>query len=131
MIVLVPAVLVGARFAINHLLLVLGYLIVVHAFTGFTAMSIPVASLINTKERFVGIVGAVSMPLFFASNALYPIEIVPEAIKVFAEVNPLTYAVDAVRNLVLYSNLDISVDLLALTLFNILVAVVKSNKIIE
>lgn len=133
-IVLVSAALVGARFASNPLLLVLGYLIVVYASTGFTAISILAASLMKTRERFMGIVGAISMPLFFASNALYPIEIMPEAIKIFAEVNPLTYAVDAVRNLVLYSNLDISVDLLALTLFNILallIAVVELNKIIE
>jgi ABC-2 type transport system permease protein len=133
-IVLVSAALVGARFTSNPLLLVLGYLIVVYASTGFTAISILAASLMKTRERFMGIVGAISMPLFFASNALYPIEIMPEAIKIFAEVNPLTYAVDAVRNLVLYSNLDISVDLLALTLFNILallIAVVELNKIIE
>jgi len=133
-IVLVSAALVGARFTSNPLLLVLGYLIVVYASAGFTAISILAASLMKTRERFMGIVGAISMPLFFASNALYPIEIMPEAIKIFAEVNPLTYAVDAVRNLVLYSNLDISIDLLALTLFNILallVAVVELNKIIE
>ena len=64
-------------------ILVLGYLIGVYASPGFTAMSIPAASLINTRERFVGIVGAVSMPLFSASNALNPIDIMPEAIKVF------------------------------------------------
>ena len=74
------------------------------------------------------------MQLFSASNALNPVGIMREAIKVFAEVNPLTYAVDAVGNLVVYNSLDFSVDLLALTIFHILaliVAVVELNKIIE
>jgi ABC-2 type transport system permease protein len=88
----------------------------------------------KTRERFMGIVGAISMPLFFASNALYPINIMPEALKIFALFNPLTYAVDILRKLVLYSELDIYIDLLALTIFNILsltIAIKELNKIIE
>jgi ABC-2 type transport system permease protein len=39
------------------------------------------------------------MPLFFASNAIYPIEMMPGWLKVVAKVNPLTYLVDALRSL--------------------------------
>jgi ABC-2 type transport system permease protein len=41
------------------------------------------------------------MPLFFASNAIYPISIMPLWLKVIAHINPLTYEVDALRNLML------------------------------
>jgi ABC-2 type transport system permease protein len=37
------------------------------------------------------------MPLFFASNALYPIAMMPDWLKVLSHVNPLSYAVDALR----------------------------------
>jgi ABC-2 type transport system permease protein len=41
------------------------------------------------------------MPFFFASNALYPISIMPGWLKVIAHINPLTYQVDALRALML------------------------------
>ena len=37
------------------------------------------------------------MPLFFASNAIYPLALMPGWLKVIAVCNPLTYLVDAVR----------------------------------
>jgi ABC-2 type transport system permease protein len=41
------------------------------------------------------------MPLFFASNAIYPIEIMPGWLRTVARLNPLTYLVDALRSLML------------------------------
>ena len=38
------------------------------------------------------------MPLFFASNALYPIEMMPKWLQVLSAFNPLTYQVDALRS---------------------------------
>jgi ABC-2 type transport system permease protein len=37
------------------------------------------------------------MPLFFASNAIYPISIMPGWLQAISQVNPLTYEVDALR----------------------------------
>jgi ABC-2 type transport system permease protein len=44
-----------------------------------------------------------TMPLFFASNAIYPIAIMPAWLQVIAHVNPLTYVVDGIRMLMLYN----------------------------
>lgn len=41
------------------------------------------------------------MPLFFASNAIYPIAMMPDWLKVIAHINPLTYEVDALRTMML------------------------------
>ncbi len=133
-IVLASAALVGAKFTDNPLLLTAGYLIVIYVDIGFTAMSILLASVMKTRERFMGIIGAISMPLFFTSNALYPLKIMPKPLQVVALFNPLTYAVDATRSLILYDKLDISMDLLALTIFNVLflaIAIKELSKIIE
>jgi ABC-2 type transport system permease protein len=41
------------------------------------------------------------MPLFFASNAIYPASIMPLWLQAVAHANPLTYEVDALRALML------------------------------
>jgi ABC-2 type transport system permease protein len=41
------------------------------------------------------------MPLFFASNAIYPISMMPLWLQVISHINPLTYEVDALRALML------------------------------
>jgi ABC-2 type transport system permease protein len=41
------------------------------------------------------------MPLFFASNALYPIAIMPAWLQALSRVNPLSYEVDALRSLLI------------------------------
>jgi ABC-2 type transport system permease protein len=45
----------------------------------------------------MGIGQMVTMPLFFASNAIYPISMMPDWLKVISYGNPLTYVVDALR----------------------------------
>jgi ABC-2 type transport system permease protein len=37
------------------------------------------------------------MPLFFASNAIYPTAIMPGWLKIISHLNPLTYVVDGLR----------------------------------
>ena len=49
----------------------------------------------------MGIGQAITMPLFFASNALYPVAIMPAWLQAVSTVNPLSYEVDALRGLLL------------------------------
>jgi ABC-2 type transport system permease protein len=59
------------------------------------------AALVRTRERFMGIGQMVMMPLFFASSALYPLSIMPGWLQAVARVNPLTYEVHGMRQLLL------------------------------
>jgi len=43
----------------------------------FATFSLIVACLVKTRERFMGIGQILTMPLFFASNAIYPIAVMP------------------------------------------------------
>ena len=63
----------------------------------FSTFSLLIACIVKTRERFMGIGQVLTMPLFFASNAIYPMEIMPAWLKVIASINPLTYLVDALR----------------------------------
>ena len=43
----------------------------------FSTFSLIVACIVRTRERFMGIGQALTMPIFFASNAIYPIRLMP------------------------------------------------------
>jgi ABC-2 type transport system permease protein len=68
---------------------------------GFACLSMVLAALVRTRERFMGIGQLIMMPLFFASSALYPLSIMPAWLRVVARVNPLTYEVHGMRQLLL------------------------------
>jgi ABC-2 type transport system permease protein len=103
--------------------------------SGFAAISIFIASFMKTRERFMGIGQAIIFPLFFASNALYPIEMMPPLIREFALVNPMSYTVDAVRGLLISGDVaNLPFDLAAIAIFVVVmlaVASVSFRKIIE
>jgi len=101
------ALLVGA--AINwgpiNLGLVLVFAILCSAL--FSTFSLIVTSLVKTRERFMGVGQVLTMPLFFASNAIYPLSIMPGWLRFIARLNPLTYEVDALRGLMVVGGVSV------------------------
>ena len=67
----------------------------------FACLSMILAALVRTRERFMGIGQLVVMPLFFASSALYPLAIMPVWLRYVAHANPLSYEVSGMRELLL------------------------------
>lgn len=63
----------------------------------FASFSMILASIVKTRERFMGLGQLFTMPFFFASNALYPISIMPPWLQVLSRINPLTYVVNLLR----------------------------------
>ena len=69
----------------------------------FSTLSLIIACIVRTRERLMGIGQLLTMPIFFASNAIYPIDLMPWWLKGIARINPLTYEVDGLRILMLRS----------------------------
>ncbi|NES13170.1 MULTISPECIES: ABC transporter permease [Micromonospora] len=67
----------------------------------FATFSLIIACLVKTRERFMGIGQILTMPLFFASNAIYPVALMPPPLRWLAHLNPLTYQTDLLRALML------------------------------
>jgi ABC-2 type transport system permease protein len=65
----------------------------------FACMSMLLAAGVKERERFMGIGQLIMMPLFFASSALYPLSIMPGWLHAIARVNPLTYEVQGLRQM--------------------------------
>lgn len=72
----------------------------------FSTFSLILASFLKTRERFMGIGQVLTMPLFFASNAIYPTAIMPPWLQAVAHINPLSYQVDAMRGLMLVNGVS-------------------------
>ena len=98
----------------------------------FSTFSLIVACIVKTRERFMGIGQVLTMPLFFASNAIYPTSIMPGWLRAISHVNPLTYQVDGLRSLLLagaaMNGAAIATDLLVLAA-TLLVLVVAAARI--
>jgi ABC-2 type transport system permease protein len=101
----------------------------------FSSLSMCLASLLKTRDRMMGIGQAITMPLFFASNAIYPISLMPTWLQGISVVNPLSYVVDAMRAMILtgdYANLPTDIVALgASTLIFIALASLLFKRIIE
>lgn len=95
------ALLLGVSMDWNPLALLGVLTVVILSAAAFSAFSLIIAFLVKTRERFMGIGQVLTMPFFFASNAIYPIDIMPDWLKVISHINPLTYEVDALRALML------------------------------
>jgi ABC-2 type transport system permease protein len=67
----------------------------------FSTFSLIVACILKSRERFMGIGQVLTMPLFFASNAIYPLSLMPSWLHLISRFNPLTYQVDALRHLMI------------------------------
>jgi len=67
----------------------------------FSTFSLIIACAVKTRERFMGIGQVLTMPIFFASNAIYPLALMPAWLRAVSHFNPLTYEVDALRSLML------------------------------
>ena len=84
----------------------------------FSSLSMLLASFLKTRDRMMGIGQLITMPLFFASNAIYPLAIMPTWLQYVAMVNPVSYTVDAMRAMLLtgdYSNLGVDVAAISLS----------------
>jgi ABC-2 type transport system permease protein len=67
----------------------------------FSGLSMVIAAIVKTRDRMMGIGQLVTMPLFFASSALYPVSIMPGWLQFVAKANPMSYLVDGLRGLLL------------------------------
>ncbi len=96
----------------------------------FSTFSLIIACIVKTRERFMGMGQLLTMPLFFASNAIYPISIMPTWLQRISEVNPLTYQVDALRALMIIGGTSVygvEVDLAVLFVTMIFVVMVAAR----
>ncbi len=117
-VILILALIIHVNLNMNPLYVFAVLFIVILSGMCFSSLSICLASLLKTRERMMGISQVLTMPLFFASSAIYPVDLMPGWLKVLSHVNPLTYIVDALRALLVtgdFSHLALDLGVVVLS----------------
>ena len=115
-VVLVLSAVLGVALHADPLDIAGAFVVVMLGSAFFACLSMTVAGIVLKRDRLMGIGQMITMPLFFASNALYPIGLMPGWLQALSKVNPLSYEVDALRRLLLGSPGHLVVDLGVLVL---------------
>ena len=93
----------------------------------FSSLSMALAAIVKSRERFMGIGQVITMPLFFASNAIYPMQIMPHWLQIIAKINPLSYVVELLRGYLINGSISgASFDWLILILATVVIQVISA-----
>ena len=99
-VILIVGVLMGAQVSLEPLGW-LGGLLLINGFgLGFAGIGLAVASRASSLGGYHMLIFMLTLPLLFVSNALYPLEALPTWMRVVAQVNPMSYVVDGLRQVV-------------------------------
>lgn len=123
------ALILGIQIKTGFLGVVCVVLIMALTAFGFIGMSTAFAMRFSKMESLMVAMTTITMPLWFLSGALYPIESMPWWLKPLATVDPLTYAVDAMRS-VMYRGIiwaAFAFDIFALLFFSVLMIFVGTS----
>lgn len=81
-----------------------------------TCFGAGLASMVDDFQGFQGINNLLVLPLFFLSGALYPLNNIPEGLRIISTLNPVSYMVDALRTLLSnQGHFGLGTDLIVMT----------------
>src|SRR3954451_13553902 len=129
-VVLILSAVLGVALTTNPLRLAAAAAAVWLAAAFFSCLSMSIAGIVLKRERLMGIGQAIMMPLFFASNALYPVELMPDWLRAVSLVNPLSYEVDALRGLLVGTSAHLAADF-AVLVGSALVGIVVAARLLD
>lgn len=101
LVILAVASLFGVRPATGWLGVVVILFIGMLFGVGLTAISMAMAFSVKSHGDFFSVLGFLSLPMIFLSTALVPLTAMPGWMQALAMLNPMTWAIDAVRPLIL------------------------------
>ncbi|CAM4261892.1 Daunorubicin/doxorubicin resistance ABC transporter permease protein DrrB [Mycobacterium basiliense] len=127
--VLVLAYAMGVGLTTNPLRIVAAMGVVMLGAAFFACLSMTLAGLVRNRERLMGIGQAITMPLFFASNALYPVDVMPTWLNALSTVNPLSYEVDILRALLIGTPFN-PVDVVVLVIVPV-IGIITASKVLR
>ena len=113
----------------NWALVPVAFLVLVLMCLALTSLGAGIASLVDDFQGFQGINNLLVMPLFFLSSALYPLDNIPEGLRIISTINPVSYMVDALRSLLTnQSHFGLGKDLIIMTITFVLCLVFAVNR---
>ena len=126
-VILLVSVVIGVGMTANPLRLLGAGASVVLGTIFFSCLSMVIAGLVMSRDRLMGIGQAITMPLFFASSALYPVSMMPTWLQHLSTANPLSYEVSSLRTLLLGNPGNLWSDFAVLTVAAVLGIIAASR----
>lgn len=94
---------------------------------GFYGFGIVLSSLFKKSKSYQIITGLVMTAMIFLSGTFFPINNLPDILRFFVNLNPLTYGVDGLRNILIgFSEFNLIFDLLVLIVFGVIMVILGS-----
>lgn len=103
LVILLVGILMGSSLKLNPLGWLGGFLLVAGYSMGFAGIALGVASVTNSVGGYHALIFIFNLPMLFASNALFPLVRLSEnagVLEVAARLNPTSYVVDGLRQMV-------------------------------
>ncbi|MDI6868231.1 MAG: ABC transporter permease [Coprothermobacterota bacterium] len=127
-IIVLIALALGVKFGTGFpgvLVMVLVAMLLTLAISG---ISLSLSAVLKTQESLMAVVNFLTMPLIFTSNAMFPTNMMPKWLASIASYNPVSFAVEPMRNLILGSwNWGaLGVDIVALIGFGVLMTIIAT-----
>lgn len=97
LLVVVLAMLFGFRPVGSHLVLAVVFIFLMSLL--FTALGTGIASILDDMQGFPIVMQFIVTPMFFLSGSMFPVEGLPKVLGYIVRANPMTYAVDGLRGL--------------------------------
>jgi ABC-2 type transport system permease protein len=127
-IVLVIAVILGMDTSHFNVVGIAGAFVIIFLMaTGLSALFTMLALRSSDWQTQVALINLINLPLLFASNALFPIKIMPAWLQDIVRVNPVSYANDAVRQLLIGATVHLAalwVDFAVLIAFAVILSAI-------
>ena len=96
-VILLVAILIGAtilslpQYGMIYLILILFGILL-------SGLATTLALYVGDHDSYAAVTTMITMPLFFTSSALMPYDVMPSWLRAIASVNPLSFAIDAIRS---------------------------------
>ena len=129
-VVVVLSTLLGVHLSLNPFNYAIAIVVIVLGAAFFSTLSLSIAGIVLNRDRLMGIGQAITMPLFFASNALYPIGVMPAWLQALSTINPLRYEIDALRGLLIGTPSNLPEDF-AVLIFACVIGIATSSRLLR
>jgi ABC-2 type transport system permease protein len=96
-VILLVAILIGAtvlslpQYGMIYLILILFGILL-------SGLATTLALYVGDHDSYAAVTTMITMPLFFTSSALMPYDVMPPWLRAIASINPLSFAIDAIRS---------------------------------
>ena len=128
-VILLISILIGATI-MSPLMYIQMYLVLAVFGITISALGTTVALYLDNHDTYTAFLAIVSMPLYLASTALVPLENMPDALRHIAVCNPLTYAIDSIRDISNGIFPTVSISILALiAVVMVILCTIKFRKV--